>query len=136
MPVSVKNRNKLTESLESSNDSKFFLTALAPGNALNAEKMIIHPSSWSSTRVTRVCRSALMTDVYALCNVVEHCLRTRVIIVDMRRQLNIRQWEETASPEMGHVWFTNCESLFAHFVSPNTKQVDSKRLAIDLTALK
>ena len=54
----------------------------------------------------------------------------------MRGQLNVRQWEETASAAMGHVWFADCESLFAHLISPNTKQVDNKRLAIDLSALK
>ena len=37
---------------------------------------------------------------------------------------------------MVHVWFADCESPFAHFISPNTKQVDNKRLAIDLSALK
>ena len=31
------------------------ITALALGNALNAEKMLIHPLSWSSTRIRRVC---------------------------------------------------------------------------------
>ena len=55
---------------------------------------------------------------------------------DMRRQLNIRQWEETASAAMGHVWFADCESHFSHLISPNTKQVDNKRLTIDLSALK
>ena len=33
-----------------------------------------------------------------------------VTSVDMRR-LNIRQWEETASAAMGHVWFADCASL-------------------------
>ena len=37
---------------------------------------------------------------------------------------------------MGNVWFTDCVSLFAQLVSPDTKQVDNKRLAIDLSALK
>ena len=44
-----------------------------------------------------------MAEAYALSNAVEHGLRTRATIVDMR--LNIRQWEETASSAMGHVWF-------------------------------
>ena len=48
----------------------------------------------------------------------------------------ISQSEETASAEMGHVWLKDCESLFAHLISSNTKQVDNKRLAIDLSALK
>ena len=77
-----------------------------------------------------------MADAYALSNAVEHGLRTRATIVDMRGQLNIRQWEETASAAMGHVCFADCESLFAHLISPKTKQVDNKRLAIDLSALK
>ena len=53
----------------------------------------------------------------------------------MRGQLNIRKWE-TASAAKGHVWFTDCESLSSHLISPNTKHVDNKRLAIDLWALK
>ena len=76
-----------------------------------------------------------MAEACALANAVEHGLRTRAAIVDMRGQLNIRQWEETAAA-MGHVWFTDCERLFAHLISPSTKQVDNKRLAIDLSALK
>ena len=112
------------------------ITALALGNALNAEKMLIHPLSWSSTRIRRVCRSTLMAEAYALSNAFEHGLRTRATIVDMRGHLNIRQWEETASAVMGHVWFTDCESICSLMVSPNTKQVDNKHLAIDLSALK
>ena len=54
----------------------------------------------------------------------------------MKGQLNIRQCFETASAAVVHVWFTDCESLVAHLVSPNAKQVDNKRLAIDLSALK
>ena len=54
----------------------------------------------------------------------------------MRGQLNIRQWEETASAAVGHVWFTDCESLFAQLISHSTKQVDNKRFAIDLSPLK
>ena len=54
----------------------------------------------------------------------------------MRGQVTICEWEETASAAMGHVWSTDCESLFSHFISPNTKQIDNKRLAMDLSALK
>ena len=112
------------------------ITALALGNALNDEKMLIHRLSWGSTRTRRVCRSTLMAKTYALSNAVELGLRTRAVIVDMRGQLNTRQWEGTASSAMGHVWFTDFESPFAHLISPKNKQVDDKRLAIDLSALK
>ena len=77
-----------------------------------------------------------MAEACALSNAVEHGLRTRATIVDVRGQLNIRQWEERASAAMGHIWFTDCESFFSHLVSPNTKEVDNKRLAIDLSVLK
>ena len=66
-------------------------TALAPGDALNAEKMLIHPLSRSPTRITRVCRSTLQTEAHALSNSFEQGLRTRAIVVDMRGQLNIGQ---------------------------------------------
>ena len=112
------------------------ITVLAPGNALNSEKMLIHPLSWISTRIKRVCRSTRMAEAHALSNAVEHGLRTRATIIDMRGQLSIRQWAEAASAAMGHVWFTDCESLFAHLILPNTRQVDNKRLAIDVSALK
>ena len=59
---------------------QFCITAKAPGNALNAEKMLIHPLSWSSTRVRRV----WMAEAHALSNDVEQRLRTRATISDMR----------------------------------------------------
>ena len=77
-----------------------------------------------------------MAEACALSDAVEHGLRTSATIVDMRGQLNIRQWQETASAAMGHVLFTDCDSLFSHLISPKTKQVGNKRLAIDLSALK
>ena len=76
------------------------ISALAPGNAFNAEKMLIHPLTWSSTRIRRVCRSTLMAEAYALSIAVDNGLRTRAIIVDMRGLLKISQWEETASAAM------------------------------------
>ena len=66
-PVSVKIRNKLTESLRTSKSQQACITALASGNVLSAEKMLIHPLSWSSTRIRRACRSTLTAEAY------EHC---------------------------------------------------------------
>ena len=77
-----------------------------------------------------------MVEAHALSNAVEPGLRTRAAIVDMRGRLNIRQWEETASAAMGHVWFTECESLVAHLISPKPNKSTKKSLAIDLSALK
>ena len=67
------------------------ITALAAGNALNREKILIHPLSRSPTRIRRVCQSTLLTEAYALSNAVEQGLRNRAIVVDMRGHINIRQ---------------------------------------------
>ena len=95
------------------------ITALAPGNALNAEKMLMHPLSWSSTRRRRVCRSALMPML--LNTGCEPGLPSSTredgsMFVNGKRRL---------LQQLGHVWFKDCESLFSHLISPNTKQVDS-----------
>ena len=77
-----------------------------------------------------------MVETCALAHCIEHGLRLCTFLVDMKGQLNIRRWEETASASMEHVWFADCESLFSQLVPPNTKQVDKKRLTIDdLSAL-
>ena len=78
-----------------------------------------------------------MTEAYVLVNTVENGLRTRVFIIDMWRQLKIRQWKEkSTSAVMEHVWITDYESLFVHLIPINTKQVDSEHLTIDLSTLK
>ena len=96
-PVSANNN----EQIGTSNHNRVVSQLWLLGNALNTEKILIHPLS--STRIRRVCHSTLMAEAHALSNVVEHGLRTRATIVGMRGQPNIRQLEETASAAMGHV---------------------------------
>ena len=76
-----------------------------------------------------------MAETHAPPNEAEHGSGLRAALVDAKGQLNIRRWEETATVSMGHVWFADCESLFSHLVSPSAKQVDNKRLAIDLSSM-
>ena len=59
-----------------------------------------------------------MAEAYALSNAVQDGLRTRAAVVDMRGQPNIRQWEETASAAMGHVWLADCEVFFLIWFHP------------------
>ena len=51
-------------------------------------------------------------------------------------RLDMRQWEKTASQCMGHVWLTDCDSLYEHLMSPRLNAIENKRLAIDLMALR
>ena len=37
---------------------------------------------------------------------------------------------------MGHLWLTDCDSLYEHLATPKENAVDSKRLQIDLQALR
>ena len=53
----------------------------------------------------------------------------------MKGQLDFRNWEESASKAMGHVWMTDCDSLYEHLMSQRLDAIESKRLAIDLMAL-
>ena len=52
------------------------------------------------------------------------------------RKTNLKDWEQSSSSQMGHVWFTDCDSLYEHLISPKNNSVDNKRLAIDLMALR
>ena len=112
------------------------ITELAPSNVLNAEKdayslfeldfdenqnSMPHYLDGTSLRIVQCCWTWIANS-------------------------SCHRWHERTArfPSMGgdgfcskgHVWFTDCECLFAHLISPNTKQVDNKRLAIDLSALK
>ena len=71
----------------------------------------------------------------ALTRGVEAGVRLRAAVVDMRGKLNLKDWEQSSSSQMGHVWFTDCDSLYEHLISPKNNSVDNKRLAIDLMAL-
>ena len=37
---------------------------------------------------------------------------------------------------MGHVWMTDCDSLYEHWMSQRLNAIENKRLAIDLMALR
>ena len=64
---------------------------LAPGDALNADEMILHPLCWRSARIRKVRLSTLMAEAFALSNGVEHGLRLRAALVDVKAKLNIRR---------------------------------------------
>ena len=113
-----------------------YLTCIASPNVINEESAMIHPICWSSTTIKRVCRSTLMAEAYSMSTGVEQGLRIRAAICDARGVLDKKSWEESAQENMAHVWITDCDSLYEHLISPRNKQVDNKRLAIDMAALR
>ena len=84
------NRNNL-ESSRTLESQQAIITALEPGDALNAVRMLIHFLCWSLTETRRICRSSLMIEACILSNVVDQGLRTRAVVCDMKGQLNIHQ---------------------------------------------
>ena len=77
-----------------------------------------------------------MAETFARTKAVEAGTRIRAAIVDMKGQLDIRNWEESASQSMGHCWMTDCDSLYEHLMSQRFNAIENKRLAIDLKALR
>ena len=113
-----------------------YIVCLAPAGIVNLPEATIHPISWGSTHIKRVCRATLMAEAFAMTKGTEAGTRIRAAIVDMKGELELRNWEETAARAMGHVWTTDCDSLYEHLLSPRLNAIENKRLAIDLMALR
>ena len=62
--------------------------------------------------------------------------RIRAAVVDMKGKLSMEDWEGSSANVMGHVWMTDCDSLYEHLVSTKHNSVDNKRLNVDLMALR
>ena len=77
-----------------------------------------------------------MAETFAMIKGTEAGCRIRAAIVDMKGKLDFRNWEESACRTMGHIWLTDCDSLYEHLVSQRLNAIENKRLAIDLMALR
>ena len=77
-----------------------------------------------------------MAETFAMIKGTEAGTRIRAAIVDMKGKLDLKNWEESASNEMGHCWMTDCDSLYEHLMSNRLNSIENKRLAIDLMALR
>ena len=77
-----------------------------------------------------------MAETFGLIRATEAGIRLRAAIVDMKGKLDMRNWEESASSEMGHCWMTDCDSLYEHLIAPRRNSIENKRLQIDLMALR
>ena len=122
--------------LEDGRSQQRYMCCLAPAGILNMTEAVIHPISWSSIIIKRVCRSILMAATFGLIRASEAGTRLRAAIVDMTGRLDWRNWEESAANEMGHFWTTDCDSLYEHLMSQRLNTIEDKRLAIDLTTFR
>jgi len=124
------------DEFEDGRSQQGYIVALSAPSILNDKESIIHPITWSSTTITRACRSTLMAETFAMTKGTEAGTRIRAAIVDAKGQLDIRNWEDSAANALGHIWFTDCDSLYEHLVSTRMNQIENKRLRIDMSALR
>ena len=77
-----------------------------------------------------------MAEMFAMIRGTEAGTRIRAAVVDALGLLDMHDWENSAAKHMGHVWFTDCDSLYEHLVAQRFNQIENKRLSIDLMALR
>ena len=53
---------------------------------------VIHPISWSSAHIKRVCRATLMAEALDLIKATEAGTQLRAAIVDRKGKLDVRNW--------------------------------------------
>jgi len=124
------------DEFEGGRSQQGYIIALMQPDVINATTAAFHPICWSSTTIRRACRSTLMAETFAMLKGNEAGTKIRAAVVDAKGELDYKNWEESAAKSMGHVWFTDCDSLYEHLVSPKMNQIENKRLGIDLMALR
>ena len=78
----------VSDNVEGSRSQQGYIIALAPADMMNRAEAIIHPISWSSTLIKRVCRSTLMAETFAMIRGSEAGVRLRAAVVDMKGRLD------------------------------------------------
>ena len=97
----------------------------------------MHLISFSSSTMKRVCRATLQCEAYSLQHANEHGDRLRASVLELLGQLPAQgEWEDVARRSLLHVQYTDCRSLSDHLLSSVPKQVEDKRLAIELAGLR
>ena len=79
------------ESSRTPESQKADITALEPGDALNAVRMLIRHLSWSLTGIGRICCVSLTIGAYILSNFVEQGLRTLLPLTSKDSSMFIRR---------------------------------------------
>ena len=69
---------------EGSRSQQGYIVVLAPADMMNRSEAVVHPITWSSTVIKRVCRSTLMAETFALIRGTEAGVKLRASIVDMK----------------------------------------------------
>ena len=117
------------------NESKFRsqkgrMIILTGPDSFDKNGMGVHLICYSSTIISRVCRSTLQAETYALSDGVEESMRLRAALADAHGVFLRTDWEYHTARFVRNVWMIDCNSLNDHLRNPTL------RLSIDLAALR
>ena len=112
------------------------ILALSEPQLADGEPGLFHVLSFGSTVVRRVCRSTVQAEAYNLDLCVEEADLLRAAVIDLRGQLDRRDWEASAASQMHSHWFTDCKSVSDALQRPVLAAIADKRLGITLAAMR
>ncbi|CAE7256170.1 RE2 [Symbiodinium natans] len=114
-----------------------YLTDADTARDVNAPKHKLHLVAFGSSTMKRVCRATLQCEAYSLQHATEHGDRIRATLLELQGKLpSLHDWSEVAPRKMLHLQYSDCRSLADHLLSSVPRQVEDKRLAIEMTALR
>ena len=114
-----------------------YLTPHEAASNPDAKEHPMHLISFSSSTMKRVCRATLQCEAYSLQHANEHGDRLCASVLELLGLLPAQgEWEDVARRSLLHVQYTDCRSLSDHLLSSVPKQVEDKRLAIELAGLR
>ena len=112
------------------------LTALATPSFLSDDAGYLHVISFSCAIIHRVCRATIQAETYQMTYGVEHMDHLRAAMASMFGDLDMRDWERTASMKLQAVLFTDCDSSVQALLRPVLGRITDKRLSIELAGLR
>ena len=112
------------------------LQLIASPEVLKGESCQFHLIGFASTVLRRVCRATVQAETYALQSGVEAGDVLRAAIVDLRGELDPKDWVASSTKQMKQIWLTDCKSVEQALQRPVLAKITDKRLAIEISSLR
>lgn len=112
------------------------LVMLCDDRLITGDVSSFHPIHYGSNLIRRLCRSTLHAETQAMQAGTEEGWKLRATLAELRGIKHDRNWEQSSSQAVRHLWLTDCRSLHDHLTSSTLGRVTDKRLSIDLAALR
>ena len=104
------------------------LQILATPDLLESTSCRLNVIGFSSVVLKRVYRARVQAEAYALQAGIEAGDVIRAAVADLGGQLDMTDWEATATSGMRQVWLTDCKSVEQAFTRPAQAKITDKHL--------